>query len=386
MPSSPRTKTIAGQPSWVVRSDTVELAITKLGGHMAPVTFGRNTSKPIQPYYISPWQGEDRQLDTPVLVPLRGDFFCMPFGGDNAYRGEDHPAHGETATAEWTRLDADRDEEVTRLELAMETRIRPGRATKLLQLVDGHDAVYVQHRLEGYSGKMCLGHHATLAVPAEPGSLRLTTSAFRFGMTNPELFGNPADGEYPSLAIGRRFRKLEKVPLDSADGGQADCTRFPARPGYTDLLGVFHKPSQGRPAWTAAAVPSQGYLWYSLKHADVLPSLVIWISNRGRHGEPWLGRNRCLGLEDVCAHFADGLKASARKNRLSEEGIDTTVTLSPRTPTVINYIEGAVRIPKSFDRVKSLTFGPEGVTFTADSGKEVAAAVHHPFIFTGRLD
>jgi cobalt/nickel transport system permease protein len=37
-----------------------------------------------------------------VLRVLRGDFFCLPFGGNaTAWHGEKHPLHGETANREW---------------------------------------------------------------------------------------------------------------------------------------------------------------------------------------------------------------------------------------------------------------------------------------------
>ena len=71
---------IRGQPSWLIRTDQVEMAVTKLGAHMAPVKFYRADDKFVQPYHISPWQGENLDLAyCPVLVPLRGDFFCLPF-------------------------------------------------------------------------------------------------------------------------------------------------------------------------------------------------------------------------------------------------------------------------------------------------------------------
>ena len=70
-------KTIASQPSWVIRNSDVELAVTQLGGHMGPVKFYRRSRSPVQPYYISPWQGQDCQIDEAVLVPLRGDPFCL---------------------------------------------------------------------------------------------------------------------------------------------------------------------------------------------------------------------------------------------------------------------------------------------------------------------
>ncbi|MHC4563515.1 MAG: hypothetical protein ACYS8X_12180, partial [Planctomycetota bacterium] len=74
----PKVTTVASQPAWVIRNANMQLTLTRLGGQMAPVTFYRNTAKPVQPYFISPWQDEGRKLDEPVLRPLRGDFFCAP--------------------------------------------------------------------------------------------------------------------------------------------------------------------------------------------------------------------------------------------------------------------------------------------------------------------
>lgn len=102
-PVSPEERTIHGQPSWLLATNDVELAVTKRGGHMAPATFDRKAASPIRPYHISPWQDEGlEKLPAAVLEPLRGDFFCMPFGGNAAPRvSEQHVPHGETATAEW---------------------------------------------------------------------------------------------------------------------------------------------------------------------------------------------------------------------------------------------------------------------------------------------
>ncbi|MFM7213961.1 MAG: hypothetical protein ACKO3H_03675, partial [Verrucomicrobiota bacterium] len=84
-----KLRTIASQPSWILATPQIELALTRLGGHMAPVTFYRDTDHPVQPYHITPWQGEKHDYPVPVLAPLRGDFFCLPFGGnDTAVNGE----------------------------------------------------------------------------------------------------------------------------------------------------------------------------------------------------------------------------------------------------------------------------------------------------------
>jgi len=380
----PKRKVIADQDSWVIANKQVRLAVTKLGGHMAPVTFARDTDKPVKPYYVSPWQKEGLKIDDPVLVPLRGDFFCMPFGAPSTCGDHSYVCHGEPATARWKCKGVKADGDVTRLTMTMKTKRPQGRITKRLHLLAGHNVVYVQHVLEGYSAAVSLGHHATLAVPEKEGSLRVATSPFRLGMTNPGVVGDPAERQYQSLAMGEAFTSLTRVPLLFKKPATADCTSFPARTGFTDLLGVFPKPEEV-PAWTAATLAEEGFLWFSLKDPAVLPATIFWISNRGRHNSPWKGRNRCLGLEDVCGYFADGLAASAQKNLLNEAGIPTVVKLSKKVPTTINYIQGVVKVPPEFECVKTASFAPGEVTFTSVSGQAVTAKVCHEFLAGGAL-
>ena len=54
-------------------------------------------------------------------------------------------------------------------------------------------------------------------------------------------------------------------------------------------------------------------------------------------------------------------------------------------PTVVNYIQGVVKIPAGFGSVKSVDFAPGVVNFNSTSGKRVTAAVRHEFLKTGRL-
>ncbi len=142
-----------------------------------------------------------------MLAPLRGDFFCLPFGGNaDASGGEKHPPHGEIAGSEWTLVGGKKHGDVATLTMSIETKIRKGRVTKALSLVDGESVVYCQHTVEGFAGPAPLGHHATLAVPQKDGSVRLAASPFRFGMTYPGLFSDPLQGEYQSLLPGASGR------------------------------------------------------------------------------------------------------------------------------------------------------------------------------------
>ena len=382
-------RTIHSQPSCVIATKQVEVAVTRRGGHMAPVTFFRDSDHPVRPYHITPWQDEKPSaMPAPVLVTLRGDFFCLPFGGNSEpVAGEKHPPHGEIVGEPWKVLGTRRTGTVTTLTLDIETRVRAGRVTKELSLVDGENAVYTRHTLQGFSGRAPVGHHATLAMPEKEESVRIATSAFRWGMTCPSVFSDPKQREYQSLLPGAQWTDLTRVPVAWKGAPDADLTRLPARYGHADLVQLFNESwdKTGGPAWTTATFTDQGYLWFALKDPAVLHSTVLWIENHGRHGHPWKGRNNCLGLEDVTAYFADGLAASTQDNLLTRQGIPTSLALNPTQPTFVNYIQGVARIPSGFDVVQKLEFAPGAVTFFSASGQRVTIAVHHEFVRTGTL-
>ncbi len=382
----PTVKTIDSQPSWIIRTPQVELAVTQLGGHLAPVTFCRDTARPVQPYWISPWQNDGRKIPVPVLVPLRGDFFCLPFGGNGTpFRGQKHTVHGETATARWSFGGLENTGAATTLTLTMRPRVCPGKVTKTLTLVEGSNAIYQSDVLEEFGPcAMPLGHHATLAMPETPRALQVSTSPYRFGMTCPVFFSVPAEGGYQALAVNERFTSLSRVPTLWKDPAHVDLTAFPDRLGFTDLAAVFHKTSAD-PAWTTAVNTEAGYMWFSLKDAAVLPAMTMWISNGGRHGAPWDGHDHCLGLEDGCGYFAEGLADSARPNQLTRAGVPTAVKLSPRRATAIRYIQGAIAVPRGFDRVATVAFAPGRVTFTSRSGKKISAPVQHEYLKSGQV-
>jgi len=382
-------KPLHGQPSFVFSTKEVEVAVTQLGAHMAPVTFFRDSKHPVQPYHISPWQDEPpAAMPAPVLVPLRGDFFCLPFGGNSdSLDGEKHPPHGEIVGAPWTFVGKRSSGDVTTLSLAFTPTARKGRINKELSLVSGHNVLYSSHTIEGFAGRTPLGHHATLAMPEKEGSVRIATSPFSFGMTCPGMFSEPSQREYQSLLPGAKWTDLSKVPAAWKNAPDADLSRLPSRQGFADLVQINSQSWEqtGGPAWTTATYSDAGYVWFSPKDQSVLRSTVFWIENHGRHGHPWNGRNNCLGLEDVTAHFADGLVPSTRDNVLTREGVPTTVELTAAKPTMVNYIQGVARIPEGFENVQSLEFKPGEVTFVSTTGKRVTAPVRHEFLKTGKL-
>ena len=123
------------------------------------------------------------------------------------------------------------------------------------------------------------------------------------GRTRLTRFGE----EYYALAPNAKFTTLKKVPTVWKADPYTDCTAYPKREGFVDILGVFAK-AGGKPHWTAAVVPSRGYLWFfSGKIRMYLPATVFWMSKQGapcrtlERTEPGASAWR-----DVCAYLAVG--------------------------------------------------------------------------------
>jgi hypothetical protein len=262
-------------------SDTVEAFVTETGGHLGPVTFDRRGRK-LRPYSVAPWAEEKAALSLPPIIKvLRGDFFCLPFGGnDTVFGAEKHPVHGETANERWRFEQLEKLQEGTCLHLSLKTKIRPGRVDKRIVLRDGQNTIYSEHVVSGMRGPMNPGHHAMLKFPDEPGSGLLSTSRFVYGQVLPGPFELAEKGGYSSLKPGAEFVSLALVP--TATGGTADLTRFPARRGFEDLV-LLVSDVKTPFAWSTVTFPEQRYVWFALKDPRILRETVFWMSNGGRH-------------------------------------------------------------------------------------------------------
>jgi hypothetical protein len=377
-------RTVRGEPSWVLASDCVEAALTRDGGHLAPVVF-HTPNGPVQPFAIAPWADAPRDAKPAgVLRMLRGDFFCFPFGGANRRGEEDHPPHGETAVQRWDdpRLEREADGTV-RFSSRLRVRARPGVVRKEITLRSGETNVYCRHVLEGFSGPMCLGHHAMLDCAGEAGAAHLALSPWQVGRVHPAPFEDPAAGGYSALRAGATFRSLSRVPL--AEGGWTDLSRYPAREGYDDVVLLGARPPEDQReldlGWAAVTFPARGYLWFSLKNRRLLPSTALWCSNGGRHYPPWSGRHRgVLGVEDVIGALPLGLAASARRNAFSRAGVPTVLQLSPEFPVVIPYVMGVVPVPPEFGGVAHVQIEPRKLIFTDAAGHVVVHPVDTRFL------
>lgn len=231
-----------------------------------------------------------------------------------------------------------------------------------------------------------MGHHATLAAdPGEP--MNISTSAIAYAQTAPAPAEPYSGGEYYALLPVTEFSRLDAVPTRWKIPSETDCSVFPNRTGFVDIAAVFQQTPRDEnvPTWVAAVHRNKRYLWFSLKDPRVLPATVIWMENCGRHQPPWNGRNRCIGLEDVCAYFANGVGESVTPNALNDRGIPTAVALGPDVPTEIRYIQGAVPVPRGFERVEEVRFSDRAAVFLSTGGASVEVPVRARFLFDGTI-
>ncbi|MCC8179523.1 MAG: hypothetical protein LIP23_01220 [Planctomycetes bacterium] len=383
-----KLQNVEGYPSWKIASDQVEVVLAQRGGHMAPVTFFRNDGD-FAPLAIAPWSKDTKaKYDEKHLSLLRGDFFCMPFGGNaTPYKGEKFPAHGETSNNDWRLADAGRmisdcecgcDAGYIFMVAEMRTKIRKAKVEKLIAVKEGEQAVYICHDISGMSGPMPYGHHAMLQWKRQGAGL-ISLSKFKYGQVFPGAFEDPAQGGYHSLKAGAMFTSLNKVP--TLAGGNADLTVYPARAGFEDLVMVCSD-GKGPFAWSAAVYPEERMVWFALKDPAKLASTVLWHSNGGRHYHPWSGRHvGVLGIEEVTAYFHYGIDASVKANPVSKKGIPTYRNFIADETFSIPYVMAAAKIPARFDHVETIEpVKDDSVRLVSKSGKKVTVKVGWQFV------
>ncbi len=287
----------------------------------------------VQPLAAAPW-APDAEAGRPAhLDVLAGEFVAVPFGSAGTPESAigawaelppmDAPAlpHGLGADADWSVLEAG------------ERRIRLGcdypeggvvaGLERVVALREDDPAVDLELRVHARRpGAVPIGLHPILRLPDQAFSLSLDVS-FEVGWTYPGTVPPGAAAAEP----GRTFRSLHAVPGPS---GTVDLGRLPLDRPVEDvlLLTGVRGPVTARFGDDGSGVVLD---W----DRSVLPSLLLWISDRALGGDPWGHRYRGLGVEQVAAAFDLPPAISAGPNPLLAAGIRTAVPLEPGAPLVV---------------------------------------------------
>lgn len=365
-------KVIHGEESHTLDTPELSLAVTRRGGHMAPVTFHLEKGD-VTPYSLSPWLAAQHE-DQPVLLSvLRGDFLCLPFGGQ-----EDGPPHGDPANADWELLSSTENS----LLLAQDASDSGAHVEKQFSVMPGQHAIRIENRISQLDGEWSYGTHPILDLSQLPeGAGRVSTSPMRWLSTFPGFFAVPEAGETQSLKPDTRFEDLREVPL--ADGGSVDLSRWPALPGNEELVMMANEPTTEEQPFAWSAMVMDGYVWYCLKDPRDFPATLLWMSNGGRSQAPWSSRHLGrIGVEEVCSHFSNGVDLS-RQNLLAEEGIPTVRSFKADESVSLRVIQAVAAVPADFDRVLTiLPVDDHSVCLTAESGASVTVALDWKFVLT----
>lgn len=335
---------VHGEPSFHLSTPEVDLDVTARGGHLAPLVFhlpGRDLS----PYALAPWEPAEYPEQPPLLSVLRGDFLCLPFGGQSQ-----GPPHGEPANGIWQLVSSHE----RSLHLRINAADSGAHVEKILSSREGEHVVYSEHRISNLEGDFNYGNHPILDLSKLPeGGGRVTTSGFHWASTFPGAFSDPANGESQALKEGSFFTSLEAVEL--AAGGTTDLTRYPARAGNDDLVMMANLAATPDQPFAWSAVVLDGYLWFSLKNPSDFPATLLWMSNGGRSAPPWnrrhLGR---IGVEEVCSYFSHGVDLS-KLAPLAEQGVPTTRRFLAHETVSLRIIQGVALVPDGFGAVRKIS-------------------------------
>lgn len=290
---------------------------------------------PFRPFAVAHWAPAD-----PAVAALPGhlrhlgaEFVCLPFGEGGRPSSvapewdlliDDRrtvPAHGPAADAEWEVIDARSDRVSLRLEypdvgpVAAIERSIVGR--------DGEPSLEMSLRIEPRAdGAVPVALHPILRLPERAGDLVLHAD-FALGMTH------PAPAIAGMLRPGATFSYLGAVPAES---GLVDLSGLPCAAPTESNVQLCGMRGPVRAEFLAGGVALE-IDW----DRSILPSVQLWLSDRGLGDAPWGGRYRGLGIEPMAAAFDLADQVSTGSNPLTRRGYATAVPLCAGIPVVIDY-------------------------------------------------
>lgn len=320
------------------------LRVSPVGAMLAELVF-HLPDGPFAPFARPHWSPDDPLLGAlPAhLRHLGAEFVCLPFGvggpldaiapGWGGFGLElcNDPPHGPAANAIWRveergaghirlTLDYPADHAVRRLTRTL--AVRPDTPALDLEL-----AIDVRR-----ATRFPLGLHPILSLDVPTESLRLQAH-FRRGFTYPASVPGGAMG----AAIGRDFATLAAVPARA--GGVIDLTRLPKATLMEDVLQLC-----GVEGAVEAVFAERGAVLSLDWDRNLLPSCLLWISDRTLAGAPWDGRYRGLGIEPI-ASFDFAEPVSLAENPIAAAGTLTCLAASPERPTFLRYSLAARPLP-----------------------------------------
>ena len=314
------------------------LTVQRLGAMLAPLTFVLPNGRQVSPMHVAPWADEPESDALPgILKKLRGEWPCVPFGysvsGDGfapdwaklmrpAEPTEEIHGHSSNALWNWEAGDG----RCLKLSIDYPAGSPVDRLERTITPDPAKAAVDIELKIRVRADcRLPLGLHATFRLPADPLGARIEPAEFSEGRTYP----GTVEPDAPLFAIDQRFENLATVP--ARDGTIVDASRMPFAKDTEELLQLNNL------GLVALANEAEGYRVRLTWQQEHFPSLLLWMSNRGRKMPPWNGRHLALGLEPICSPFGLGPATALADNPIARSGTPTAHTFKANEDFVTRY-------------------------------------------------
>lgn len=312
------------------------VSVNALGGMIGPTAFVLPDGRQVSPFHIAPWLSEETAPDLPGLLRgLQGEWPCVPFGADAAralppewqaagatFDGAD-VAHGHSSHSDWQfgAVGPDQIELICDYPDAHPIRqlrrlIRPDPAAAAIDI-----SLTVAARSPC---RLPIGLHPTFRLP-QHGTAHLLPPAFREGRVFP-LAAEPSS----LLAPDASFQSLDAVP--SRSGLPVSLSQLPLAGNNEDLVQLC-----GVNGDFVLRYPTEGFQMRLSWNTGHFPSVLLWVSNRGRSYAPWNSRHLALGIEPVCSAFDLGPGVSTAANPIAAGGTATAMDFTPDSTFITHY-------------------------------------------------
>ncbi|MCO6050284.1 hypothetical protein NGM99_10865 [Mesorhizobium sp. RP14(2022)] len=297
------------------------LSVERRGAMLGPVLFTLPDGRQVAPLHVARWFAHPEAANLSGLMPrLRGDWACVPFGFDAdreasgdwpASRAEDglDEGHGFGANHDWRFTDGPSGTLALTIEYPashpishLERRIVPDPLAPAIEL-----ELVVHCRTDC---ELPVGLHPCIRLPEAVGAFEILLDA------DAEVATYPGAVDTTSIFAPNCFAKTSAVPLKM--GGTLDIRRLPLLQQTEELVQVLQSPGA-----VTLVNHAEAYRVHLSWEAEAFPSLLLWISNRGRAHFPWDGRHLALGVEPVCAAFDLGTAIGRAPNPLNARGTPT---------------------------------------------------------------
>jgi hypothetical protein len=324
--------------------------IHSLSAMIGPVLFHAGPRE-IEPFFVAPWSdgdGPDHDALPALMRRMRGEWPCVPFGNahpefaprddlpkdwrvDASWRKSDGDDcfHGFGAHHTWgLRLDSAHS---ATAEISYPLGHPIERVERRIMLREGEPALDFQLGiLPRRSCRLPIALHPVFKLPAPRDGQPQTQLDFSH---HARAWTFPAEVEPGRTLL---VPNQQGVPVDAVHdihGTARDLRALPFAQPSEEL--VLLTGTEGRVTLTNLA---ERYAVTVSWDADVLPSCLLWISNGGRLGYPWLGRVRALGIEPCAAPFDLGpAYAGEADTPLKRAGIPTDLAFNAQTKRHIQY-------------------------------------------------